>query len=115
MSYYTTITLISISLLISILDSTSAEVNEIISRYGWVRNPVNGHFYAEIDDVRITWNDSKEYAKQLGGYIVSINDEQEDEWLYNLYYQIHSREIRIGIFYENNEGTHVFYRSRIYT
>ena len=71
------------------------------SDYEWYYNPGNGHYYAEIDDRRINWDTARQFARSLGGYVASINDSEEDEWLYLLMCDIHPREIWIGLYREN--------------
>ena len=48
--------------------------------YDWVTNPANGHQYAVIP-AGVDWNEAESYAESLGGYLVTINDADENEWI----------------------------------
>lgn len=67
----------------------------------WIYNPANGHYYAEIYDRGFIWENANPYAQKLGGYVVSINDAEEDEWIHQQFSFIHLGEIRIGLYREN--------------
>ncbi len=47
--------------------------------YEWEVNPANGHSYTVIDCV--SWTDAKSKAEALGGYLVTISDAAENEWV----------------------------------
>jgi len=48
--------------------------------YDWKFNPDNGHYYASVDQ-EMLWEDAYIFAQELGGYILTITDEQEQQWL----------------------------------
>nr|XP_022322977.1 perlucin-like protein [Crassostrea virginica] len=45
----------------------------------WV--PYNGHCYLYVDSVKDTWFGAKTRCNELGGYLVEIEDEDENTWL----------------------------------
>ena len=48
----------------------------------WLENPANGHGYTVTDD----WSSFEEYEGQAvawGGHLVTINDQAEQDWLYD--------------------------------
>jgi len=47
----------------------------------WIQNPTNGHYYKSIP--LMNWLDAGIRASNLGGYLVTINDRQEELWLRN--------------------------------
>ena len=46
---------------------------------GWVRNPINGHYYKVTE--RLAWPDAEAQAVAWGGHLATINDEMEELWL----------------------------------
>ena len=62
----------------------------------------NGSSYY-LSDQRLTWQDAKIAAEQLGGYLVSINSEEENNFLGGLPVEDLSPtyQIAIGLIYEN--------------
>ena len=47
---------------------------------GWQHNPATGHDYLFVED-GMSWADAEAYAVWLGGHLVTINDEAENDWL----------------------------------
>ncbi len=45
----------------------------------WIRNPANGHYYKMTPSV--TWPDGNALAGQWGGYLATINDAAENDWI----------------------------------
>ena len=45
----------------------------------WHTNPATGHFYAQVEN--LTWAEAEAYAVRLGGHLVTINDQAEENWL----------------------------------
>jgi hypothetical protein len=48
----------------------------------WIHNPTTGHYYA-VTRSGLSWNDLDALAAEYGGYLVSIGDAAEEEWLYS--------------------------------
>jgi len=64
----------------------------------WIVNPETGHWYGLTQQVwrgvtygdscsenGDTWNDAKVYAESLGGYLVSVNLESENQWIVEVF------------------------------
>lgn len=45
----------------------------------WIYNPATGHVYAQVDGV--TWADAEAYAVKVGGHLVTIENQAEQDWL----------------------------------
>ena len=45
----------------------------------WQGNPATGHYYRQVDNV--TWAQAEAYAVSIGGHLVTINDQAEQDWL----------------------------------
>jgi hypothetical protein len=45
----------------------------------WHYNPATGHVYQQVND--LTWEEAEAYAVGVGGHLVTINDQAEDDWL----------------------------------
>jgi hypothetical protein len=48
---------------------------------GPISNPANGHIYYLLSSA--TWTASEEKAAALGGHLVTVNDEAENNWVYD--------------------------------
>jgi hypothetical protein len=59
-----------------------------------------GHQYALTIDV-VTWPDAEAEAVALGGHLVTINDEFEDEWLYQNFHSS-SEQVWIGLYQDHD-------------
>jgi hypothetical protein len=69
------------TILVTILAAASITANaSIYTINGPVVNPANGHSYFLISQG--TWSDSEAYAQTLGGHLASINDANENAWVY---------------------------------
>ncbi|MBI4837867.1 MAG: hypothetical protein HY806_01725 [Nitrospirae bacterium] len=67
--------LIVLSLLLSLQGIAQADSD-------WVYFSETGHYYKRFDTV-MTWNDAKSYAESIGGYLATINSENENTFLFN--------------------------------
>src|SRR5262245_20248589 len=52
---------------------------------GPVTNPANGHVYYLL--TQATWTQSENEAITLGGHLVTINDQAENDWVYDTFSQ----------------------------
>ena len=66
----------------------------------WRQRP-NGHFYA-ITTYALPWQQAKEYAQKAGGYLVSLTDAAENEWVVTTFGE--ATEFWIGLSDEQEEG-----------
>ncbi|MDQ1255843.1 MAG: Lectin C-type domain, partial [Candidatus Hydrogenedentes bacterium] len=41
----------------------------------------NGHYYRMTDDL-MTWTEARDYAVKLGGYLVTVDDVLENDWIH---------------------------------
>ncbi|MBN1818762.1 MAG: hypothetical protein JW828_15480 [Sedimentisphaerales bacterium] len=67
----------------------------------WVRNPANGHQYT-LTPYPLPWHLARDYATKVGGHLVTINDEAENEWLVKQFGE--GVEYWIGLTDELEEG-----------
>ncbi|MBN2325583.1 MAG: hypothetical protein JXR73_00415 [Candidatus Omnitrophica bacterium] len=63
--------------------------------YDWKYNVGNGHYYAFVANPRF-WREAYAFASKIGGYLVTITEEQERDWLYAAYTD---HEIWLGLRY----------------
>ena len=75
---------------------------------GQVTNPANGHIYHILDES--TWTDAQDAALALGGHLATIDDQAENDWVFNTFGQWggQSRDLWIGLNDVNSEGTFVW-------
>lgn len=59
---------------------TNKQIDEMTLN-GWIKNPANKHYYLLLEET--DWADAEAQAVELGGHLVTINDEAEDLWLEN--------------------------------
>ncbi len=71
---------------------------------GWLYNPANGHYYRNT--APLSWTDANSEAIALGGYLTSIQNSAENQWLVDHFgaFQI----ARIGFTDQVQEGTFVW-------
>lgn len=55
------------------LSSTDVLIDKVVE--------YNGHFYQSCFVPGLTWNGAKEYAQHMGGYLVTISDEEENKFI----------------------------------
>jgi hypothetical protein len=46
----------------------------------WVKNPANNHSYC-ISPVALPWHQARDAAKKMGGYLATLTDAKENEWV----------------------------------
>lgn len=66
-------------------------------------NPQNGHQYFLTDT--LSWEDAQKAAAAAGGNLVTINDEQENQWLVNTFIDDKVAFLWIGLNDAQQEGT----------
>lgn len=69
-------------------------------------NPNNGHKY--IITEQMSWRSAQELAETMGGYLVTINDEAENNWLMANFANENTNFLWIGLNDENQEGEFVW-------
>lgn len=50
---------------------------------GPIVNPANGHLYYLLE--QSTWTDAEAKAVEMGGHLVTINNQEENDWVYNTF------------------------------
>lgn len=63
---------------------SSADASTPTILAGPIVNPNNGHSYYLLDQV--SWTDSQAVAVNLGGNLVTINDQMENAWVYSTFH-----------------------------
>ena len=81
------------------LDPATVNVN---NRMVWSHG---GHFYA-MTNSNVSWGDAEGQAQSLGGHLVTINDQAEQEWVYETFQRFGS--VWLGMTDEAVEGTWVW-------
>ena len=51
----------------------------------WHLNPATGHYYSELENM--SWAEAEAHAVRLGGHLVTINDQAEQDWLFSTFGQ----------------------------
>lgn len=94
-----------LSLLLSTLLCGTAAA-QLPSSMGNEVNPANGHIYHILEESN--WTDAEAAAVAMGGHLVTLNDQAENDWVYNTfgYWNNQSRDLWIGYHDINVEGTH---------
>ncbi|NLH16457.1 MAG: hypothetical protein GX455_07760 [Phycisphaerae bacterium] len=46
----------------------------------WVKNPTNHHSYC-VSPVPLPWHQARDMAKKMGGYLATLTDAKENEWV----------------------------------
>jgi hypothetical protein len=67
-------------------------------------NPANGHTYYASSDFIHTFAEAEAWAQSLGGHLVAINDQAENDWLTNTFGT--SQEYWIGLTDSEDWGGH---------
>ena len=69
----------------------------------WQRDPATEHYYKQVDG--LTWVEAEAHAVTLGGHLVTINDQAEQDWLATTFTDT---ELWIGMNDRAVEGTWVW-------
>jgi len=93
---------LSVGLILS-LTAYSSSATSVLT--GPIVNPANGHSYYLLE--QDTWTNSEAFAQTLGGHMVTINDQAENDWLLATF---GSEEIQmwIGLNDASSEGFYVW-------
>ncbi|XP_078323034.1 snaclec rhinocetin subunit beta-like [Crassostrea virginica] len=85
-------------------------------RPDWV--PYNGHCYLYVDSVKDTWFGAKTRCNELGGYLVEIDDEDENTWLVSTFpvdeldgVSVYKKVVLIGASSERESGPYTWSHS----
>ena len=71
-----------------------------------VVNPANGHTYHLLSPSN--WTDAEARAVELGGHLVTINDQAEQEWLFDTFAKGHQFGLWTGLSNRNRKGEFVW-------
>ena len=85
-------------------NAASEEVSDIEVIFTAV-NPENNNTYHLLSEA--SWSESAQVARGLDGYLVTINDEQENQWLMDTFgnYDGQSRHLWTGLSDSQEEGS----------
>src|SRR5262249_44295001 len=92
-------------IIVTLLASSATFLNAAILA-GPVTNPTNGHkYYLLTED---TWQNSESQAIGLGGHLVTINDQAEQDWVFSTFgtYAGTTRSLWIGLREVGSEGNY---------
>jgi hypothetical protein len=89
---------VAFALAFGVMATTPGSASAIDSS-GWTYNSVTKHSYAQINGV--TWADAEAYAVRVGGHLVTIEDQTEQDWLATTFPQ---PELWIGLNDRAREG-----------
>jgi hypothetical protein len=74
-------------------------------------NPANGHTYMLLDTSN--WADAEAAAVSMGGHLVTINDQAEEDWIWSKWGP--ARALMIGLTDAGHEGTFVWTSGESFT
>jgi hypothetical protein len=101
-----------------LLSQSSAENSTGIEILHTAINPVNNNTYYLLSEA--SWTDSAEAARGLGGFLVTVDDAEENDWLFDTFasFENQTRHLWIGLSDDDvegefnwHDGTPFFYRS----
>jgi hypothetical protein len=69
-----------IGISVFVLMASSIVYGYTYSDYTWTTNPANGHQYT-ITLEHSNWAQAEEWAQEVGGHLVTINDDEENAWV----------------------------------
>ncbi len=71
----------------------------------WIRNPTNNHSYC-ISPMALPWHQAQALAKKMGGYLATLTDARENEWVVTQFGE--QTEFWIGLNDEQEENKWVW-------
>jgi len=101
-----------------LLSQSSAENSTGIEILHTAINPANNNTYYLLSEA--SWTDSAEAARGLGGFLVTVDDAEENDWLFDTFasFENQTRHLWIGLSDDDvegefnwHDGTPFFYRS----
>lgn len=72
----------------------------------WFVNPANDHNYALLDNV--SWQQAEDIAVSMGGNLVTIRSQAENDWLNSTFSSLAGTAMWIGLNDATEEGTYVW-------
>ena len=90
-------TLTTASILLGLLAGTSQA--EYVNHF----NPATGHYYA-LTLVNATFGDARAEALAVGGDLATVNDQAENDWIYDTFGDAPTGRLWIGLTDEGDEG-----------
>lgn len=112
------LSLVLFSLASPLMSPVQARVGEGMGVLHTAVNPANNNTYHLLTDS--SWEDAASYARSLGGFLVTVDDVDENEWLFETFgtWDNQSRHLWIGLNdaasegqYRWQDGTPFLYRS----
>lgn len=97
--------------LITIQQSMKPAIAEILA--GPIENPTNGHLYYAVS--ANSWTGAEAEAQSLGGHLVTINDETENNWIWETFAPLVGGPLWIGLSDADEEGTFVWSSGQSFT
>lgn len=87
------------------MSKLSSDVSAIIASNIQASKTYNGHTYA-LTTSTMTWQEAKESANTLGGYLTTVNTKAENDWLTTEFFR--SPGLWIGANDQDSEGTWIW-------
>ncbi|BAQ64424.1 C-type lectin domain-containing protein [Geminocystis sp. NIES-3709] len=91
-----------LSFLFSLIIRSSLKAEEITI----IINPDNGNKYFLSPEM--SWESAQEWAKKIGGNLVTVNDEKENQWLVETFIKPETKFLWIGINDIEKEGNFIW-------
>ncbi len=70
---------------------------------GWIQNTKTGHYYKNTNGYSKEFEKNEEQANELGGHLVTINNQEENEWLDSIWGNV-AETYWIGYYYDESSG-----------
>ena len=88
--------------------------NNLPAVFDWKYNPENGHYYA-YNQTESSWEEAKLYAEKINGHLVTITDENENNWILVTFISVINQHVWIGLEKQNDTWQWVTDESYNYT